>query len=50
MYSLYVSVQGVDEGEFDFIATKLGMNVDQRMVCSARMVSIIVKGTLFLYH
>ena len=40
-------VQGVDEGEFDFIATMFGTNVDQR---SPRMVSIIVKGTLFLYH
>ena len=40
-------VQGVDEGEFDFITTMFGMNVDQH---SSHMVSIIVKGTLFLYH
>ena len=34
-------VQGVDEGEFDFITTMFRMNVDQHMVHSPRMVLII---------
>ena len=36
--------------ENDFITTMFRMNVDQHMVCSLHMISIIITGTLFLYH